>query len=238
MSPPRALLLDLDDTILDDSGSVVGGWQHACASHADRFGTLPADTVVDAIRRVSKWFWDDPERHRTGRLELDRARREVARLAFAQLALNDLDLADSVGDAYSRYRDAAIVPVPRAIETVKWLRRVGSRLALLTNGAGPPQRRKLERFELARFFDVILVEGELGFGKPDPRIYQRALHALGATPSESWMIGDNLDFDVGAPQKLGITAMWIDVRGAGLPPDSSVRPARILRSLADLCDDI
>ena len=54
------------------------------------------------------------------------------------------------------------------------------RLALVTNGAASLQRQKIARFELEPLFDLILVEGELGFGKPDERIYRLALNELAA----------------------------------------------------------
>ena len=231
---PSAILLDLDDTILNDSGSVDESWRHACASHADRLAPLDAAVVVDAIRKTSKWYWDDPDRHREGRLQLDAARREVVRLALRDLGVENPGLADCIGDAYSHRRDLAMAPLPDAIETVRWLRESGRRLALLTNGAAAAQRRKIARFEIADLFDAILVEGELGFGKPDERVYHRALSALGVTPAEAWMVGDNLDFDVAAPQKLGLSAVWIDVRGRGLPDTSAVKPDYIVRSLAEL----
>jgi putative hydrolase of the HAD superfamily len=117
---------------------------------------------------------------------------------------------------------------------VRWLRASGHRLALLTNGAAVAQRRKITRFELADLFDSILVEGELGFGKPDERVYARALSALDVKPSEAWMVGDNLEWDVAAPQRLGLRGVWIDARGRGLPAGSAVRPDHIVRSLAEL----
>ena len=127
-----------------------------------------------------------------------------------------------------------MAPLPDAIETVRWLRESGRRLALLTNGAAAAQRRKIARFEIADLFDAILVEGELGFGKPDQRVYQRALNALGVKPAETWMVGDNLDFDVAAPQRLGLSGVWIDLRGQGLPGGSAVKPDYIVRSLVEL----
>ncbi len=231
---PSAVLLDLDDTILNDSGSVDESWRHACVSHADRLAPFDAAVVVDAIRKTSKWYWDDPDRHREGRLQLDAARREVVRLALRDLGVENPGLADCIGDAYSDRRDLAMAPLPDAIETVRWLRESGRRLALLTNGAAAAQRRKIARFEIADLFDAILVEGELGFGKPDERVYHRALSTLGVTPAEAWMVGDNLDFDVAAPQRLGLSAVWIDVRGSGLPGTSAVKPDYIVRSLAEL----
>ena len=231
---PRAFLLDLDDTILDDSTRVHESWREACAGHAHRLAPLDAAVVVDAIRKTSKWFWDDPDRHREGRLQLDAARREVVRLALYELGIEDADLATGIGDAYSHYRDIGMEPLPDAIETVRWLRASGRRLALLTNGAAVAQRRKITRFEIADLFDAILVEGELGFGKPDERVYHRALSALDVTPADAWMVGDNLEWDVVAPQKLGMTGVWIDARGRGIPDQSAVKPDHIVRSLAEL----
>jgi putative hydrolase of the HAD superfamily len=231
---PSALLLDLDDTILNDSGSVDESWRHACASHSHRLAPLDAAVVVDAIRKTSKWYWDDPDRHREGRLRLEAARREVVKLALRELGVEDAALADGIGDAYSHRRDLGMAPLPDAIETVRWLRESGLRLALLTNGAGTAQRRKIARFEIGDLFDAILVEGELGFGKPDERVYWRALSDLGVKPEDAWMVGDNLEFDVAAPQKLGVSGVWIDVQGRGLPDESAVRPHYIVRSLAEL----
>jgi putative hydrolase of the HAD superfamily len=231
---PRALLLDLDDTILDDSSLVHESWREACAGQADRLAPLDALTVVDAIRKSSKWFWDDPDRHREGRLQLEAARREVVKLALTNLGINDPELACCIGDAYSQRRDLGMAPLPDAIDTVRWLRDSGRRLALITNGAGDAQRRKIARFELADLFDAILVEGELGFGKPDERVYRRALSALGVKASDAWMVGDNLEWDVAAPQKLGMSGVWVDARGRGVPEQSAVKPDHIVRSLADL----
>jgi putative hydrolase of the HAD superfamily len=231
---PRALLLDLDDTILDDSGSVNNSWRDACVEHADRLAPLDAVTVLEAIRTTSKWFWDDPDRHREGRLQLEAARRKVVRLALADLGIEDAELAACIGDAYSHRRDVGIAPLPEALDTVRWLRDSGRRLALLTNGAAVAQRKKISRFELGDLFDAILVEGELGFGKPDERVYRRALNALGVEPGDAWMVGDHLEFDVGAPQRLGMSGIWIDRRGRGVPEHTAVKPDHIVRSLGEL----
>ncbi len=231
---PRALLLDLDDTILDDSSLVHQCWRDACAEHAAQLGSLDAAMLADAIQTSSRWYWGDAERHRTGRLELNAARRHVVRLALVELGIEDARLADAIGDAYSHRRDVGMEPLPDAIDTVRWLRESGRRLALLTNGGGPAQRKKIVRFGLGELFDVILIEGELGFGKPDERVYHRALSALNASASEAWMVGDNLDWDVGAPQKLGIGGVWIDIRGRGVPEHATVRPDYVVRSLSEL----
>jgi putative hydrolase of the HAD superfamily len=235
-SLPRAILLDLDDTILDDSSGVIACWRDACLTHCSSTNGLDADTVFEVIDRTREWYWADAERHRLGRLELAWARGEVVRLALAELGVDDEELARRIGDTYHALRDEAIKPFDDAVPTVEWLRAEGCRLALLTNGGSEGQRIKIERFDLAPLFDAILIEGEVGFGKPDPRIYTKALEALDAAPQEAWMVGDNLEWDVAGPQREGIAGIWIDARGRGVPAGHAVRPHRIIGRLADLRD--
>jgi putative hydrolase of the HAD superfamily len=234
MTLPKAVLLDLDDTILDDSSKVDECWRKACTAHVRELGALPVVDVLDAIKTTSAWYWGDADRHRDGRLELSRARREVVALALKKLGVDHKKLAADIGDAYGRHRDEGVEPLPDAIDTVGWLKNSGCALALLTNGAGPAQRTKIVRFGLTSLFDEILVEGEVGFGKPDRRIYELALSRLQVSPEDAWMVGDNLEWDVSAPQAIGVAGIWVDRLWRGLPPDCTVTPHRIIRALADL----
>jgi putative hydrolase of the HAD superfamily len=158
----------------------------------------------------------------------------VVRLALAEIGIDDEELARRIGDTYHALRDDAIKPFDDAVPTVQWLRAQGCRLALLTNGGSKGQRFKIDRFDLARLFDAILIEGEVGFGKPDPRIYSQALAALDVPAADAWMVGDNLEWDVAGPQREGITGIWIDARLTGVPNGHAVRPDRIINRLADL----
>jgi putative hydrolase of the HAD superfamily len=234
MMLPKAVLLDLDDTILDDSGSAARSWPEACGAHGAELGDIDPAALLAAIGRVRRWFWSDPERHRAGRLDLDAARAQVVGLALTELGADDPALAKGIAATYGALRDRDMQPFAHSIETVRWLRENGCRLALVTNGAGAAQRRKIDRFELAPLFDLILIEGEVGYGKPDPRVYERALAGLGVAPADTWMVGDNLDWDVAPPQRLGIHGIWIDLRGRGVPEGHAARPHRIVRRLAEL----
>jgi putative hydrolase of the HAD superfamily len=48
------------------------------------------------------------------------------------------------------------------------------------------------------------------------------------------MVGDNLEWEVAAPQRLGISSIWFDTAGKGLPGDTHIRPDRIVASLSEL----
>ena len=74
----------------------------------------------------------------------------------------------------------------------------------------------------------------MGYGKPEAAVYRRALEAMGLAPEAVWSVGDHLEWDVSAPQQLGMLGIWHDVRAQGLPPASPVIPDRIITSIAEL----
>ena len=141
---------------------------------------------------------------------------------------------DALADAYNALHDEELSLFPDAHETLDRLKELGIKLALITNGAAEPQRAKVVRFALEHRFDHIQIEGEHGFGKPEERAYKHAMEVLGVGSQETWMVGDNLEWEIIAPQRLGIYAIWHDGYGVGLPPDSPIRPDRIIRRLSEL----
>jgi putative hydrolase of the HAD superfamily len=227
-------LLDLDDTILDDTGNVEYCWHLACFTHCSDLPDVDPATILRAIENTRDWFWSDPERHRIGRLDLAAARLQIVKTSLVDLGIDNPALAMKISDTYHSQREAGVRVFPDALDTVRWLRQQGRRLALVTNGAADAQRSKVIRFGLQDLFDLVLIEGEVGFGKPDPRIYAQALDGLGVAPTEAWMAGDNLEWDVIQPQKLGIYGIWVDARRRGLPPNVEEFPKRIIQRLSEL----
>jgi putative hydrolase of the HAD superfamily len=233
---PRAMLIDMDDTILSAYGRPEIAWHHVTAEFAGEFRPLNSQQVAAAVLDSARKFWATAGAE--WRLKLDEARRVTVRQGFAALAsgghaLPD-DLATRLANRFTAFREEEMFVFPGAHDAIDELKARGVKLALVTNGAAGSQRAKVERFALSHRFDHIQIEGEHGFGKPDERAYLHAMQALGVTAPDTWMIGDNLEWEVVAPQRLGIYAIWIDVHGEGLPADSTVRPDRIIRSLTEL----
>ena len=230
---PKAILFDLDDTILAE-GSPDECWQGICQTFAPMIEGLSSKGLFTAVVESRDWFWSDPERTREGRLDLVSARRAIVSSAFSRLGVGSRTVANEMADSYTVTREEELKPCPGAIETLLHLKNDGVRSALITNGAGESQRAKIDRFQLGPLFDLILIEGERGIGKPDERVYLHALEQLNALPSETWMVGDNLEWEVAAPQRLGIFGIWVDPTGKGLPESSAVRPDHIIRTLPEL----
>ncbi len=234
MSPlPEFLFLDLDDTILDYSAPGERCWEHLCTSFAPRLDLSPGQLRA-AIQQSSQWYWSDPERFRTGRLDLKAARRQVVAGAFKQLQVHDLKISEELADSFTTLREEMIQPFPGALETLRILYDQGICMGLITNGRSEFQRAKICRFQLEQYFDFILIEGEFGVGKPDPRVFNYGLEQFGASPEQVWMIGDDLEFDMLPAQALGIGTVWVNHANESLPADGSIQPTRILCSLAEL----
>ena len=228
----KALLFDLDDTLLDYSEGVDAHWQQAVRAHAP--AGADAAKLVDAVAEARRWFWDDPARHRRERVDMLGAWQHIVEFALARLQLEADGLAPAIARDFAARRRAAMRLFPDALESLERFRRRSVPLGLVTNGDATMQRDKIERYGLAPFFGAIVIEGEFGAGKPDAIVYREALALLGAAPDAAWMVGDHLEFDVEAPQALGLKGVWVDREGRGLPAGSPVRPHQIVRSLRDL----
>lgn len=235
------MLIDLDDTIISAYHNPGAVWLEVATEFVTDLGGMTADTVASAIVTSADAFWADPERGRAWRPQLFAARREVVRLAFESVVAAGGpaipgDVTWAIADRFSSLREERCSPFPGALEALHELQEAGLLLALITNGGGETQRAKLARFGLERFFHHIQIEGEHGFGKPEERAYRHAMASLGVEPGDTWMVGDNLEWEVAAPQRLGIFGVWHDHAGAGLPAGSRVKPDRIIRTLPELLE--
>jgi putative hydrolase of the HAD superfamily len=228
----KALLLDLDDTLLDYSGGVDECWAGACGSVSHG---LDQAALILSLAEARRTFWSDPERNRRERVDMLGAWRKIVEDALGRCGGRVPEgTALAIAEDFAARRRTAMRLFPEARGCLEQLRTAGIALALVTNGDARQQRDKIERHDLTRFFDAIVIEGEFGVGKPEEAVYRAALDALRAPAAEAWMVGDHLEFDVAGPQRLGLRGVWIDRAGAGLPPDSRVRPDRIIRALTEL----
>lgn len=228
---PYAILLDLDDTIIANEVFRRRCWENICRDYASYLGD-PSE-ALQGILHKSRWFWSDTHRHREWRQRLPQARAEIVALYMKEAGLGNLDIAREIGEAYTERIREYVRPIPGAVETVEYFRDQGVRLALVTNGNSAPQREKIERFRLASLFDYIYIEGEHSVGKPEPEAYIRPMEKLGARADETWMIGDKIEWEVAAPQRLGIRGIWINAGGAE-NSDPSVTPFLTLSRLSDI----
>ena len=253
--PIRAILFDLDNTLIFEDESTLQAVRGAADLAHDRVGSDGA-ALAQAVVETAEMLWSasplrtygeafgvwwgetlwgdfigDTEAARGVCALAPEFRRAVWRGALAKVGVSDQTLAADLERAYVRIRRSGEKLDPAADTLLAGLSS-GHRLALVSNGAGDVQREKLSRTPFARYFSAVVISMEIGIGKPDPRIFQRALELIDVDARDTVMVGDSLARDVAGAHSAGVRAVWID-RKLWDEPDAPAPDARIER-LSDL----
>jgi haloacid dehalogenase superfamily, subfamily IA, variant 1 with third motif having Dx(3-4)D or Dx(3-4)E len=232
---PQAIIFDLDDTIISTTGTANDTWKAICSEYCSLNSCIDCETLYATVIDKRLAFWADKKNNEFGRKNQKAARREIIRRVFDKLKLPANDI-ERVADSFSERRLMALKLFPNAIETLEFVRSKPIKTSLITNGEESMQRYKINKFNLGKYFDYIFVETEVGYGKPEERIFKLALDKMNVSPQDTWSIGDNLIWDVKAPQNVGIYGIWVDFESAGLPKGAEVKPDRIVTSIDQILE--
>jgi putative hydrolase of the HAD superfamily len=219
--PPRirAVCLDIDDTLVD-------------------FTSSARRAVCDLIGRDDMWTrWqrttdEHVARVVSGELSYDAMHRARTKAFFADLgALLDDDVVAELEERRRNQLHTTWRLFADAIPCLDWLRAAGFKLAAVTNASGRHQRAKLAGLGIARFFDALVIAGELGAAKPDPVIFHTACAHLGVSPAETVHVGDLLDTDAIGARDAGLHGVWLARHQAARAAEPGIQT---IESLADL----
>ncbi|PJI85689.1 HAD family hydrolase [Luteimicrobium subarcticum] len=183
-------LFDLDNTLVDRAAAFHGWASDLVASHGGTPDDLAALLTADGGGHA-------PKDH-------------VAHAVQDRFGVDD-DVDALVATMRAGIRDR-IAPYDGVLEQLDALRAAGDRVGVVTNGTSHQQRGKLALTGLADRVDVVVVSGEARVEKPDPRIFDLALEALGVAPEERgdvWMVGDAEGPDVEGGRRAGLRTVWL-----------------------------
>jgi putative hydrolase of the HAD superfamily len=101
--------------------------------------------------------------------------------------------------------------------TLEELRSRGAKTAIVSNTPwGSPAglwRRELARLGLAPLVNEAVFCRDVGWRKPDPKVFTHALNLLGVEPGDAIFVGDDPRWDVEGPRALGMRALLLDRTG-------------------------
>jgi 2-haloacid dehalogenase len=87
-------------------------------------------------------------------------------------------------------------------------------LVIVTNGLKDVQRARIRQSEIGRFFHDVVISEEVGFAKPDGRIFDVAFAGMGRPEKgEVLMVGDSLTSDMAGGLDYGIDTCWFNPWG-------------------------
>ncbi len=232
----RAVIFDLDNTLIDDYESSRLALGKACVFASTRVPVLSAQQLGEAYWNVSLEVWNGVEaRVRAGEpmsnINGTEFRRECWAKSLAACGIADPSVTDAVTEAYAHWRDEFLPVFPETQETLAALAgRV--KLGIVTNGTADTHRPKVRRLGFEKLFDSCVIAGEFGPGKPDPAILLHAAELLGAKPEECLVVGDNPGSDVVGAKAAGMQAVWFNRENFPLP--EGVAPDYIIADLRDV----
>lgn len=121
-------------------------------------------------------------------------------------------------------------PYPDAFASLELLREAGFRLGIISN-ATHTLPETLRRTGLARYFDTVTYSFDVGFEKPDARIFRRAVAMAGAIPERSLHVGDSFEADYLGARRAGLHAILLQREGEPPTPCPIVRELSALHAL-------
>jgi len=148
--------------------------------------------------------------------DLDREAPPCAQFArcLERVGIVDETLARELAQAQTEATRRAARLADGALFLLSHLRDRGCALGLVSNLADAPGGRGLlSHLELDRYFDTVVFSGDVGWRKPDRRIFEAALSALHATAPTALHVGDELRADVWGAGRCGLGTVWVNSSG-------------------------
>jgi HAD superfamily hydrolase (TIGR01549 family) len=211
------ILFDLDHTISYypmPTAGVVSATLERLGLSVDRLGS------VDELASRYDTLWVALER---GARSADELRLAVWQKVLAERGFAANGLAGRIALEYGALRRANGVRLFDGVrELLNDLHNAGHGLGLLTNGLSESQWEKIRSLLIGSTFDAILVAGDVGVYKPDPRAFAALLDRLGARASGALFVGDSYETDILGAHATGMATAW--VRPEGAEPSGNIKP--------------
>lgn len=183
MNKIDTVLFDFDGTIMDTNNVILMSWQHTFRTLENREeeeSKLTATFGEPLEYTLARFFPNVPVEES---IEIYRS--------FQRTNFSDL-----------------ITLFPGMKELVMKVKALGYKTGLVTSRLKSTAMEGLEKFDLTKYFDVIITPEDTDKHKPDPAPVNIALEKLGSKPENSVMLGDTL-FDIQCSHNAGIGAILV-----------------------------
>ncbi|MCQ6562921.1 HAD family hydrolase [Paenibacillus mendelii] len=224
----KAILFDLDNTLLDYTSSELDAMHRAIAQHRLlELGGFEWETFRSVFAPINWTYWSE-------RVERQIHISQVLHFSFrdtlAQLGF-DPSLSDPLAKTYW-HLFCNTCHVMEGAHHVLLTLHGRYPLGIISNGIGEAQRARLKTGGMDHYFDHLFISDEMGLWKPDRAIFDSAVHAFGLDHSEVLFVGDSLQDDYIGAERSGIDFCYYNP--VGLPIGELHQPKFAIQSLSEL----
>lgn len=230
----KAIFFDLDDTLCDSRQAWSVAESQAIRYFLEQCPNLSESGIYDAWRSVQTQLM---VKLREGRLTMAAVRDRRFKATLELLGVPDDGLAEQLslvlGETY--LANIAVFEDTGVLDELRPDFYVG----IVTNGAADDsadsQHTKIQQLGLAGRVDGIWISDEVGFRKPDSRIFEAACEGASVSPVEAAFAGDSAENDIVGANRAGMTSILIDrmnhFRSNG---DTEAHPAYRIEDLREI----
>ncbi len=234
----RAVIFDLGHTLWDFAPTEATRQLNVLRIHerleAALDGRVPPPAALDRAlgATVARWL----EEWNGERLEQPPTQRLVGEaLGALGIGLKDGLLRELTAILFGRELDVPVVE-PDTLSALGALEERGLAMGCVTNTITLEDgiRDILLRLGLARYLRSMVASSAMGYRKPHPSLFQRALAELDVPPQEAVFVGDRLVDDIAGAQSVGMRAVLTQQYRQETTDGTSVTPDGIIRRLGEL----
>jgi len=254
----RKILLDLDDTLVVEEESARQSIL-AAADYLRRFHEVGRDDFLATVFATARerWYalptidyalaigissrealWAEFSDANPNQTELKKLkasyRKNVWSGSLMKHGIRDGALADRLSTIFIEERRSRQILFGDAKAFLDRLAGMGARTALVTNGTPDIQWQKIRKSGIEKYFESIVISGELGARKPGREIFAHALESIGADAEDSIMIGDSLDTDIKGANDFTMASVWVNRKSK--ENNTHIKPTYELKNLNDVME--
>lgn len=217
------IFFDLDHTLWDFDKNSALTFQRI---FEEQKISLSLDSFLEIYIPINLDYW---KLYREEKITKEELRYQRLKNSFDKLDFNVKDeLIHVISEDYIKYLPYNNHLLEGAIELLEYLSSK-YKLHIITNGFEEVQNIKLEKSNIAHFFNVVVTSESVGVKKPNPRVFEFALREANTIAEEAVMIGDSLEADIYGALSLGINPIYLSEKD-----ENNTDKFRTVKSLLDI----
>ncbi len=220
----NCLLLDFDETL----ASFVESEALCIAKVYQKYNIPVTEENIKYYHTINETYWRDFENGKVKKAVLEKARFQNI---ISKFGLKNVS-GEQMNRDYEHYLKSSAVLIDGAIEFLEDIEDHAT-IAIVTNGREETQNNRLKLSNVADYVDGIFTSEKTGFNKPDKRIFQAALKALGVENTKRVLvIGDNLNSDIKGGINAGLDTCWVNFNNQ--ENNTNISPTHVARDFEEL----
>lgn len=208
--PYKLVLFDLDRTLWDYESNAIRTlgdvYQHFDVQKYE----MTLDNFLIGFKKFNDLLWREFQK---GNIDKQSLREQRFTKVLELAGVRDRATGIAMDRYYIEEAPKQTEIFPGTIELLDYLKHKGYQLSLLTNGFTEVQIVKIERCGIAPYFDRMFTSQDIGFQKPDRRIFHAAVSAHHARKNEVLMVGDDWENDIVGARNYGIDSAFFCPNG-------------------------